>query len=80
MLFVGATGIGQMLKVNKGLTSLDLWENEISAEGMKQLAIGLKDNETLRKINLVENRLGDEGATYLGQLLQYNKVSREQTL
>ena len=63
-----------MLKLNQSLTSLDLWENEITAEGMKQLALGLKDNETLRKINLVENSLGDEGAEYLGQVLQVNKV------
>ena len=46
-----------MLKINKNLTNINLWGNNIGAEGAKHIADMLKINTTLTNINLGYNNI-----------------------
>lgn len=54
------------------LKSLDLYRNEITAEGGKLIGEALKFNTFLLHLNLANNRLGDEGAEAIGGALKVN--------
>ena len=51
--------------MNKTLTEINLWSNEIGDAGARALANALKVNKTLTMINLWSNSIGDAGARAL---------------
>lgn len=57
---------------NNNLQSLDLYRNEITAEGGKLIGEALKFNTSLLHLNLANNKLGDEGAEAIGDALKVN--------
>ena len=60
------------LKVNTSVSSLDLSENSIGAEGANSLSQALRENNFLTSLNLSKNSIGDEGANSLSQALEEN--------
>ncbi|CAF5149908.1 unnamed protein product, partial [Rotaria sp. Silwood1] len=56
------------------LTTLNLCENLIDAEGIKHLAHALSKNKTLTSLSLVSNIINVDGAKYLADGLQHNQV------
>jgi hypothetical protein len=68
----GAKSIGEALKTNSCLTSLNLKGNNISAEGTKYIGEALKTNSCVTNHNLVYNKIGDEGAICIAEALKIN--------
>eukprot|EP00288_Rhodomonas_lens_P003176 CAMPEP_0177744766 /NCGR_PEP_ID=MMETSP0484_2-20121128/29938_1 /TAXON_ID=354590 /ORGANISM="Rhodomonas lens, Strain RHODO" /LENGTH=531 /DNA_ID=CAMNT_0019259325 /DNA_START=439 /DNA_END=2035 /DNA_ORIENTATION=+ len=66
--------ISQMLSYIKGLISLDLSSNELTAAEARVLAIGLKLNSSLQELRMKENAIGSEGATSMADALKVNKT------
>ena len=62
--------ICESLKTNSAIEVLDLEGNQITADGMKKLAVVLEKNPKLKSINLRRNGIGDEGAKHLARVLQ----------
>lgn len=58
----------------ENLQSVDLYRNEIPAEGGKLIGEALKFNTSLLHLNLANNRLGDEGAEVIGEALKINNT------
>ena len=48
------------LKVNENLEVLNLWENNIKVEGVKNLFRNLKNHYNLKEINLSQNNIDDK--------------------
>ncbi len=68
-------GILQRLRENDpSLTNLDLTEQEIGAEGAKDLAEALKVNKTLTNLDLYNNQIGAEVAKAFAGTLEVNKT------
>ena len=53
----GATAIGEALKLNGSLTSLDVGANDIEDEGAKAICEALKLNGSLTSLDVRENML-----------------------
>ncbi|CAF1119457.1 unnamed protein product [Adineta steineri] len=72
----GIRYLSKMLKVNDKLTELQLANNEIGDEGVRQLANILIDyNTTLKVLNLSNNIfITDSSLDYLLELLEYNQT------
>ena len=68
----GATAIGEALKVNGALTTLDLDYNEIGDHGATAIADALKVNGVLTTLWLTNNKIGDQGASAIGEALKFN--------
>mmetsp|Transcript_25090 Transcript_25090/g.51003 ORF Transcript_25090/g.51003 Transcript_25090/m.51003 type:complete len:839 (-) Transcript_25090:34-2550(-) len=66
--------ISQMLSYIRGLISLDLSSNELTAAEARVLAIGLKLNSSVQELRMKENSIGSEGATSLADALKVNKT------
>merc|ERR1719324_1905515 len=62
------------LKVNAVLTSLNLRNNRIGAEGCAALAEALKVNAVLTSVNLLGNNIGMDAAAELAAVLQQHKT------
>lgn len=62
--------IGEMLKNNLKLKVLSLCGCDISAEGVKSIASGLKENTCLEHIRLESNSMYDSGAKALGDAIK----------
>ena len=62
---------------NTTLKVLDLHNNKIVPEGMKQLADALKKNNTLQELDLSKNKIGGEGAGYIADMLAVNETLQE---
>ena len=76
--------------MHQTLTTLDLYLNEIGAEGARHLADTLQINkvrlisypliadfhlnQTLTTLLLIDNQIGNEGAQHLANALQTNRV------
>ena len=61
-------------KINYNVTSLNLAHNNITDEGVTQLADALKHSECkLTYLNLVDNNITDEGVTQLTDTLKYSE-------
>ena len=58
-----------MLRENKVLTSLQLWNCGIGPEGLSELCSALEVNTTLTKLDLTHNRFDDHSLASLGKLL-----------
>ncbi|CAF3159928.1 unnamed protein product, partial [Rotaria socialis] len=65
----------ELLQVNKTLTRLDLYTNQIGDSGAQYLGEALKTNKSLTLLQLQTNQIGDSGAQYLADALKANKVS-----
>jgi hypothetical protein len=63
-----ATNLAKLLQGNKGLTSLNLCGNNISAKGAKEIAQVLPST-ALTSLNLESNNIGDEGASAIAEAL-----------
>jgi Ran GTPase-activating protein (RanGAP) involved in mRNA processing and transport len=68
----GAKYITDVLKENKTLTDLYLWNNNIGEEGAKYIFEALKENKTLTLLHLGCNSIGEEGAKYITESLKIN--------
>ena len=64
--------VGECLKYNSTLTSLDLTGNEIGDDGAAVLGECLQSNTSLKKLSLDYNGIGADGAAALGECLKYN--------
>jgi Ran GTPase-activating protein (RanGAP) involved in mRNA processing and transport len=53
---------------------LNLGNNQIGAEGAKEIAQSLQVNSALSSLNLQRNSIGDEGAEFFMQALERNFV------
>ena len=62
---------------NTTLKVLDLHNNKILPEGMKQLADALKSNNALQELDLSRNKIGSEGAQYVAEMLAVNETLQE---
>ena len=66
--------IGEGLKTNKTLTTLNLYNNDITDDGGIQSIIdGLKTNNTLRWLDLHNNQLSDNMYSQLKAIEQYKR-------
>ena len=61
------------ISVSKSLTSINLENNQIGAEGGKALAEGIAVSKSLTSIDLCGNEIGPEGATALGPAIAVSK-------
>lgn len=57
--------ISHILQYNKNITELDLSNNGIDDDGIREICIGLARNNTLKKLNLAANHFGEVGAQSL---------------
>ena len=65
--------LGEMLRVNKTLTHLDLSKNETLADlGAREIFTNLQHNTTLTSLNLSFAEITDEGADYIAQAFECN--------
>ena len=67
-----AAALGECLKCNTSLTTLNLDRNRIGDAGAAALAECLKCNTSLTTLNLGHNEIGDDGAAALAEWLKYN--------
>ncbi|KAL9965573.1 hypothetical protein ACROYT_G029388 [Oculina patagonica] len=68
-----AVVLAEALKGNSSLTVLNLYNNNIGAQGATGLAAALQKNASLTELDLSLNKIGDHGATGLAEALQENK-------
>lgn len=66
--------MGTVLMGHKGLRTLDLSDNNITADGVKRLGFALGSNARLTHLYLNGLEIGDIGAHYLAKGLLLNKV------
>eukprot|EP00981_Chlorochromonas_danica_P007618 scaffold1829_cov194-Ochromonas_danica.AAC.7 len=73
---VGAApeALSEALTLNTSLTSLNLRNNLIDAEGALRLSEALKVNASLLLLNLNSNKFGDEGGSALAEALKVNRT------
>eukprot|EP00729_Bicosta_minor_P008124 gene8124-biopygen266 len=64
--------IGEVLKVNTTLTSIDLQQNKLGEVGGAAIYEALKVNTTLTSINLQFNKLGEVGGAAIYEALKVN--------
>ena len=64
--------ISQMLSYIKGLVSLDLSSNGLTAAEARVLSLGLKSNHSVQELRMKENKIGSEGATSMADMLKVN--------
>ena len=74
---VGASALGEALKVNAVLNKLLLTDNSIGPAGATALADALKVNAVMTNLIIGQNKIGDVGATALGDALKVNAVLTE---
>ena len=60
------------MKNDQTLTSINLYNNQITATGAQHLSEALKVNQTLTSIDLGENQITDTGTQHLSELLKVN--------
>ena len=58
---IGASCLGELLKVNNSLQELDMGDNAIGDDGMSSVADGLQYNKTLTKLSVRRCRLSVKG-------------------
>ncbi|XP_056002549.1 leucine-rich repeat-containing protein 71-like isoform X19 [Ostrea edulis] len=84
MTDTGAKAIGEALgtvkRANTKLVSLNLAGNQISDQGVIDIANGLRMNRTLMSLSLASNQVGDKGASKLGEVLSRFPLSHEEVV
>eukprot|EP00128_Syssomonas_multiformis_P004935 Colp12_sorted_trinity150504_noHs@23545 len=73
----GMLAFGEILKLDKNITSLDLSNNLITSSGCYILQSVLKANNTLTALNLSYNDIGPHGGDALAHALKVNKTVTE---
>ena len=74
----GATHLASMLRVNDGITDLNLSNNDIREKGVHELCSAIHDNNKLRNIRLVNNeKMGAEGTKALSALQRSLALTRK---
>jgi len=76
----GGKSFALMIKTNKSLKVLNMFDNSIDVDGARALKEAFKLNCTLEKIDLGCNRLREKGIKELAAGLGFNKNSAIQTL
>ncbi|KAJ3208640.1 Leucine-rich repeat-containing protein 71 [Entophlyctis luteolus] len=74
---VGARALASTLRINRALTSIDLWGNLIGKDGACDLAEALRFNQSLMSLSLAKNSIGDEGVLYLCKTLSNYPLQHE---
>ncbi|SPR00927.1 Leucine-rich repeat-containing protein [Plasmodiophora brassicae] len=67
-----ASAVGQMLRLNRSITSLNLARNRVGARGCALLCDALQRNRDLRHVDLSANGIGADAARSLAALFQAN--------
>jgi hypothetical protein len=75
-----ARALGQILKSNTSLQSLNLHDNVIGDAGACALGEGLKQNYRLQVLDVGRNTIGDDGAIGLGRALRCQTSLKELNL
>lgn len=70
----GVRLLGEFLKTNKTLESLDLTGNHVGPKGLACISEALKANGALKKLILRTNDLGPDGSRHLSEALKINKT------
>ncbi|KAF9378864.1 hypothetical protein CPC16_011079 [Podila verticillata] len=73
----GVKGFGllpEVIRINPGLTTLDLQRNSIGDRGAQALSEALKTNSALTTLFLYNNSIGDNGAQALSEALKTNST------
>ena len=65
----GADKIGEMIRYNKAISSVNLADNQIGDYGVEKLVGQLRGNTTLKHLNLWDNGITVVGAAHLKELL-----------
>lgn len=66
--------ISQMLSYTRGLVSLDLAANSLTAAEARVLCLGMRSNRSVQELSLKENTIGSEGATNFAEMLKINST------
>ena len=64
--------ISQTLSYTRGLLSLDLSGNSLTAAEARVLSLGLRSNKSVQELCLKDNKIGSEGATNIADMLKVN--------
>ncbi|XP_066913026.1 leucine-rich repeat-containing protein 71-like isoform X3 [Clytia hemisphaerica] len=75
---LGAQHIGNSLKDNRNLATLNLCFNKITDEGVSHLAKGLRINRSLLSLNLGSNQISDDGAKHISEVLSTFQLTHEE--
>lgn len=68
--------ISHVLQRNKWIEELDLSNNGLDDDGIREIAAGIAKNEGVKHLNLSSNHFGEVGAMYLSQAIRQNSVLR----
>jgi len=66
-----------ILQHNDWIKELDLSNNGLGDDGIKEICEGLKDNKSITRLNLSSNHFGEEGAKALSEALTKNSSIEE---
>src|SRR5439155_131635 len=70
----GVTSLVKTLEINKTITTVDLYNNQIDSSGALSLAKALEINNTITTIDLAGNQIVDSGASLVAKALEINKT------
>ena len=65
--YIGASCVGELLKVNNSLQELDMGFNPIGDDGMSSVADGLQCNNTLTKLDVPECKFSVKGIKWFAK-------------
>lgn len=66
-----------ILQKNKWIEELDLSNNGLDDDGIREISTGLAKNTSIRELNLSSNHFTEVGAMYLSQALKQNSFLRK---
>ena len=69
--------ISDCLKINKSLKELNMSKNEITSNGVKEIATAIRVNTILEKLNLSCNEISDDGVNFISDGLKNNNSLKE---
>ena len=74
---VGVGEVGEALKYNKTIKTLNLYNTSMGVEGLKLLLEGIKLNSSIVSLYLADNQIGEEGSKILASAIKFNQKIRE---
>lgn len=66
--------LNYILQHNQWIEELDLTNNGLDDDGIREISSGLTKNSGIKRLSLSRNHFGEIGATYLAQALQQNST------
>eukprot|EP01031_Cornospumella_fuschlensis_P025129 gene25128-30346_t len=66
--------LNYILQRNQWIEELDLTNNGLDDDGIREISTGLTKNSSVKRLSLSRNHFGEIGATYLAQALQQNST------